>query len=273
LNGAATQGSADLGEIVQVVWLTPAMDRLFSDGAGERRRFFDRLTLAFEPGHANTHTRYHAALRERAKLLKFGPRDPVWLDGLEDEMAVSGTAIAAARARTVLLLNRALSERSSAGTFPAAQLELSGEIDSFQSNQGPECEAAFRKRLSEYRVRDAQTGRTNIGPHLSDIEVRHTAKRMDARACSTGEQKALLISIVLAHARELARARDGVGPILLLDEIAAHLDSVRRVALFDEILLLGTQAWMTGTDRSLFDAISGRAEIYAVAGGQPVREA
>jgi DNA replication and repair protein RecF len=268
LNGAAAQSSADLAEIVQILWLTPAMDRLFIESASGRRRFLDRLTLGFDASHARTYTRYETAMRERARLLKFGPRDPAWLDGLEAEMAETGTAIAASRAEAVKRLNRALEERGSAGAFPAAQLALDGETDRLLEEFAEAARTALSDRLRGARARDAEAGRTSVGPHLTDLAVRHTSKRMDARDCSTGEQKALLISIVLADAWELSRARDGVAPVLLLDEIAAHLDSVRREALFDEITALGAQAWMTGTDLSLFEAIKGRAEIFAVADGR-----
>jgi DNA replication and repair protein RecF len=262
LNGVEAKGSADLGDIVQMIWLTPAMDRLFIESAGGRRRFLDRLVLGFQPAHARAATRYETAMRERARLLKFGPRDPVWLDGLESEMAEAGVLIAAARAATVERLNRALAEREAAGVFPAASLTLTGE--NFESAQ------ALQGALAASRIRDAESGRTNAGPHLSDLSARHTAKRADARDCSTGEQKALLIAIMLAETRELSRARDGMAPLLLLDEIAAHLDIVRRTALFEEIAALGAQAWMTGTDLSLFHGA--RAEIFLVENGQFFRQ-
>jgi DNA replication and repair protein RecF len=255
LNGADAKNSAELGEIVQMVWLTPAMDRLFIESASGRRRFLDRLVLGFDPGHARAATRYETAMRERARLLKYGPRDPAWLDGLENEMAEAGTALSAARDAALARLNRALGERN--GAFPAASLSLAGErFDTAQS---------LRDALAGARLRDAESGRTHAGPHLADLIARHTAKRADARECSTGEQKALLISIVLAFARELARMRDGLAPLLLLDEIAAHLDRLRRTALFEEIAELEAQAWMTGTDLSLFEGA--RAQIFAVEDG------
>ncbi len=258
LNGAPAAGSADLGEIVQLIWLTPAMDRLFTESAGGRRRFLDRLVLGFDAGHARASTRYETAMRERARLLKYGPRDPGWLDGLENEMADAGIAIAQARAATVEKLSRALAERGEAGAFPAAALTLTDDwhLASIE---------ALRDALAASRIRDAEAGRSLVGPHTTDLHVRHTAKRVDARDCSTGEQKALLISIILAEARELARARNGMAPILLLDEIAAHLDAVRRAALFVEIRELGAQAWMTGTDLTLFEAA--RCQIFEVRDG------
>jgi DNA replication and repair protein RecF len=258
LNGAAAQSSADLGEIVQLIWLTPAMDRLFIESAGGRRRFLDRLVLGFDAGHARAATRYETAMRERARLLKFGPRDPSWLEGLENEMAQAGIEIARARALTVERLSRALTEREEAGAFPAASLALTDDLHSSSADD-------LRAALATSRMRDAEAGRTLVGPHTTDLQVRHTLKRAEARDCSTGEQKALLISIMLADARELARARQGLAPILLLDEIAAHLDQMRRAALFEEIHALSAQAWMTGTDLSLFQ--DAKAEIFEVRDG------
>jgi DNA replication and repair protein RecF len=249
LNGAPAQSSAELGEIVQLIWLTPAMDRLFIESAGGRRRFLDRLVLGFDAGHARAATRYETAMRERARLLKYGPRDPAWLDGLENEMAEAGLLIAQARAATVEKLSRALAERGGlegAAAFPAASLALTDVLHLSTAED-------LRSQFAISRMRDAEAGRALVGPHTTDLAVRHTGKRAEARDCSTGEQKALLISIMLADARELARARDGLAPILLLDEIAAHLDAVRRAALFEEIHSLSAQAWMTGTDLSLFD--------------------
>jgi DNA replication and repair protein RecF len=258
LNGVAAGSSADLGDIVQLIWLTPAMDRLFIESAGGRRRFLDRLVLGFDAGHARAATRYETAMRERARLLKYGPRDPAWLDGLENEMAEAGVVIAQARAQTVEKLSRALAERGEAGVFPAAALTLSDDLHLSTTE-------ALRAGLAASRIRDAEAGRTLVGPHTTDLHVRHTAKRADARDCSTGEQKALLISIMLADARELSRAREGLAPILLLDEIAAHLDVVRRAALFEEIHSLSAQAWMTGTDLSLFEGAA--CEIFEVRDG------
>jgi DNA replication and repair protein RecF len=256
LNGVAAGSSADLGDIVQLIWLTPAMDRLFIESAGGRRRFLDRLVLGFDASHARAATRYETAMRERARLLKLGPRDPVWLNGLENEMAEAGVLIAQARAQTVENLARALAERG--GAFPAASLNLSDDLHLATAD-------TLRAGFAASRIRDAVAGRTLVGPHTTDLHVRHTGKRADARDCSTGEQKALLISIILADARELARARAGLAPILLLDEIAAHLDVTRRAALFEEIHSLAAQAWMTGTDLSLFEGA--RCEVFEVQDG------
>jgi DNA replication and repair protein RecF len=272
LNGAPAQNSADLGELVQMLWLTPAMDRLFIEGASGRRKFLDRLVLGFDAGHARTTTRYETAMRERARLLKFGPRDPAWLDGLEAEMVEAGIAMAVARAETVTRLNQALAARGEAGAFPSAQLSLAGETDALLAELGDGAREALREKLARSRVRDAEAGRTTFGPHVTDLAVRHTQKRADARECSTGEQKALLISIILADAWELSAARGGHAPLLLLDEIAAHLDARRRAALFEEILALGAQAWMTGTDLSLFEPLIGRVDVFGVADGQFTRQ-
>jgi DNA replication and repair protein RecF len=263
LNGAAAASSADLGDIVQLIWLTPAMDRLFIESASGRRRFLDRLVLGFEPGHARASTRYETAMRERARLLKYGPRDPGWLDGLENEMADAGVEIARARARVVGQVSGALAERGRAGAFPAATLALSDEVHLSDAEK-------MRTAFASGRMRDAEAGRTLSGPHTTDLHVRHTPKRMEARDCSTGEQKALLVSIILADARELARTRGGLAPVLLLDEIAAHLDATRRAALFEEISALSAQAWMTGTDLSLFEGA--RAQIFEVQAGRFIRQ-
>jgi DNA replication and repair protein RecF len=268
LNNAPAQSAADLAEVVQMAWLTPAMDRLFIEGASERRRFLDRLVFGFEPGHARIATRYETAMRERARLLKFGPRDPAWLDGLEAEMTETGIVLSQSRAKTVERLNRALTARGEAGAFPCAHLALVGDADTLIAAES-DAASALREQFLRARVRDAEAGRTTFGPHRSDLSVRHTVKRADAVECSTGEQKALLISIVLAHAWELSHIRDGRAPILLLDEIAAHLDAKRRAALFEEILALGTQAWMTGTDIEMFAPLKGQSDLFAVADSRP----
>jgi DNA replication and repair protein RecF len=247
-----------------MAWLTPAMDRLFTEGASGRRRFLDRLTVGFDPAHARAAARYETAMRERARLLKYGPRDPAWLDGLETEMAETGFLVAGARDATVTRLNAMLERRGGAGAFPSAQLALDGEADALLAERGSDYACEARAKLKSARARDAEAGRTAFGPHLSDLAVRHMVKRADAKQCSTGEQKALLIAIVLADAWEMAESADRPAPILLLDEIAAHLDAARRTALFDEILALGAQAWITGTDLTLFDDLSVRADFFSV---------
>lgn len=267
LNGATAPSSAELADIVQINWLTPAMDRLFVESASGRRRFLDRLVFGFDSGHARHAIRYDAAMRERARLLKYGPRDPAWLDGIENQMAESGVEISRARAATIARLNQALETRGAAGAFPAAWLSMDGDAETLLAEQGENATQAARERFAATRVQDAQAGRTTFGPHVSDLVVRHTAKHAFARDCSTGEQKALLISIVLAQAWEISRVRGQI-PVLLLDEIVAHLDAMRRAALFEEILALGGQAWLTGTDADLFAPLGTHASLFAVAESQ-----
>jgi len=268
LNGAPSNNAADLADVVQMAWLTPAMDRLFIEGASGRRKFLDRLVFGFTPQHARNAVRYETAMRERARLLKYGPRDPAWLDGLEAEMAETGIAVAIARAEGVERLNKALSARGEAGAFPSAHLTLAGEADTLIA-ESADVASEYRNRFARARIRDAEAGRTTFGPHRSDLAVRHVQKRTDAAECSTGEQKALLIAIVLAHAWESSHMREGRAPILLLDEVAAHLDSKRRSALFEEILALGAQAWMTGTDMEMFAPLKTKADLFAVAESTP----
>ncbi len=259
-------GPSALAELVSMVWLTPAMDRLFVEGASERRRFLDRLVMGFDPAHGTRAGAYERALRERNRLLADEVFDDAWLSGLEGQMAEHGVAIAAARVETLARLRGAL-EAAQEGPFPRALVSIDGALEAEVGSQAAvDVEDAFRARLKEMRWRDAGAGRALDGPHRSDLLVRHASKDREARLCSTGEQKALLIGMVLANARLLA-AR-GRPPLLLLDEIAAHLDEERRASLFDEIVGLNLQAFMTGTDPSLFHSLGGRAQSLAVAGGE-----
>jgi DNA replication and repair protein RecF len=267
LNGAAAAG-ADLAEVLPMLWLTPALDRLFLEGAGERRRFLDRLTYALTAPHARRAARYERAMHERLRLLREGGRDPVWLDGLEQTMAKEGSQITRARRNAILRLNGELSLRGSReGAFPCAQLALQDSLGDKADDAD-----ALRDALAASRSRDAEAGRSLIGPHTADLDVRHTAKRAPARECSTGEQKALLVSIVLANAWLQTKRHDGIAPLLLLDEIAAHLDSMRRAALFEEICALKAQAWLTGTDKNLFSSILSHAQCFSIAAGSFLRE-
>ena len=184
-------------------------------------------------------------------------------------MAEAGVLMSLSRERTITRLNRALTTRGEAGAFPAAHLSLDGDTDRLLEERDTDTVGALREQLARARVRDAAAGRTTVGPHLTDLAVRHTQKRIHARECSTGEQKALLISIVLADAWELARSQDGLAPLLLLDEIAAHLDARRRAALFEEVLALRAQAWMTGTDSEIFAPLRAHADLFEVADSQP----
>ncbi|MBX3595563.1 DNA replication/repair protein RecF [Sphingomonas sp.] len=259
VNGAAAAATA-LAESLTVLWLTPAMDRLFVEPAGERRRFLDRLTLALAPGHAHHTTRYEAAMRERNRLLGAEmPADPDWLTALEARMADHGAAIDAARRDAVATLAARLADQPE-GPFARAGLSLAGEA----------CDD-LAAQLRAGRSRDAAAGRTLSGPHRQDLSVVHLEKRQPAHLCSTGEQKALLLGIVLAHA-ELVADRVGRHPILLLDEVAAHLDPSRRAALFERLAGRG-QTWMTGTEAALFDAVPAPATRFRVAGGALFREA
>ena len=253
INGATAAATA-LAEWLTVLWLTPAMDRLFVEPAGERRRFLDRLTLALRPDHAQHANRYEAAMRARNRLLADDVPDPQWLTALELQMAEHGAAIHSGRQETVAALAERLADQPE-GPFARAGLALEGW-------QGADTLAAD---LAEGRRRDAAAGRTLAGPHRSDLAVTHLEKNQPAALCSTGEQKALLLGLVLAHA-ELVAERVGRAPILLLDEVAAHLDPVRRAALFDRLAATGSQVWITGTERAPFDDI-GTASWFVVADG------
>jgi DNA replication and repair protein RecF len=266
LNGAPAQ-AADLAELLPILWLTPAMDRLFLDGAGERRRFLDRLVFALDSGHARRAARYERAMYERLKLLRDGIRNPSWLAGLEETMAREGSAVSGARLFAIEKLNAELLSRGAEGAFPCAHLALTDALGESATDA-----KVLQDALAASRERDAEAGRTSVGPHLSDLEVRHTLKRADARDCSTGEQKSLLISIVLADAWLQKKRRDGIAPLLLLDEIAAHLDAARREALFEEILALEAQAWLSGTDKTLFAPLLEEAQCFTIAGGVFVRQ-
>lgn len=258
VNGAAATAAA-LGEWLALVWLTPAMDRLFADTPAARRRFLDRLVLALHPGHARQSVRYDAAMRARTRLLTAdAPADPVWLTALEAAMAEHGAAVAAARADTVAALAERLAE-SPEGPFARPLLALGGE-------KVADLAADLAAALARSRAADAAAGRAMAGPHRADLLVTHAAKGEAAARGSTGEQKALLIAIILAHA-ELVAARTGQAPLLLLDEVAAHLDSLRRAALFDRLAATGSQVWMTGTDAALFTAVEASATRLHVENG------
>ncbi|PWC33562.1 DNA replication/repair protein RecF [Azospirillum sp. TSO35-2] len=262
IDGHPAKGQTALADHVAMVWLTPQMDRLFLEGSSGRRRFLDRLVFGFDPAHAGRLSRYEHALRERARLLRDGRVDEGWLGALEDQMATTGVAVAAARREVVQRLRAACAR--SVGPFPGADLAVAGTVERWLDD-GPAlaAEDALRDALRTGRRIDADSGGATVGPHKSDLSVRHAPKDMPAALCSTGEQKALLIAIVLANARLLAAER-GAAPILLLDEVAAHLDPDRRAALFGEILALGAQAWMTGTDEGVFDPLGEDARRFRI---------
>jgi DNA replication and repair protein RecF len=253
-NKAASQVA--LGRIARVVWLIPAMDRLWIEGAEGRRRFLDRIALSFDPDHAEATLAYEKAMRERNRLLKDNVRDAAWYRVLEGQMAEAGFRIHQTRVDAVSRLTAAQKEAETA--FPVAELQLiqaEGEM--------PESVDDLRAALDAGRARDLAVGRTLVGPHRSDLMGAYAAKGLPAKDCSTGEQKALLVSLILANARAL-QAEEGSAPILLLDEVAAHLDGNRRAALYDEICALGTQAWMTGTGPELFQELGDRAQHLEV---------
>lgn len=264
LNGTPAKSADELTDHLRVLWLTPAMDGLFTGGASDRRRFLDRLVLSLDPAHGRRASDFERAMRSRNKLLTDGRFDPAWLSGLEQQMAGLGIAMALAR-REMLALLVTLTERtaSDAQPFPTATLALSGFLDQAEGVPALELEDRYAAMLAESRYRDAAAGRTLDGPHRVDLLVRHREKNMEADRCSTGEQKALLVGLILAHAQLIADMT-GHAPVLLLDEIAAHLDINRRAALFDRIHALGGQAFMTGTDSSMFAALGERAQYFSV---------
>ncbi|WP_395828744.1 DNA replication/repair protein RecF [Elstera sp.] len=256
IDGEPAKSQSALSDLLVVSWLTPVMDRLFQEGASARRRFLDRIVHGFLPDHLQHLSRYEAAQRDRLRLLREGEGgkrpDPHWLAALEDTMASDGTAIAAARCDITQRLSLAMA--AGVGPFPAADLAMLGTLEqALAEKPALEVEEDFRRTLRQTRPRDAAAGTTTEGPHRSDWQVIHRLKQMPAALCSTGEQKALLIAILLANARLIRTAR-GAPPLLLLDEVAAHLDPGRRQALAEELFSLGGQAWLTGTEPGLFAA-------------------
>ena len=270
---AETQGR--LGQLLPMLWLTPAMDRLWLEGAEGRRRFIDRAALSFDPAHAEAALRYDRAMRERNRLLKDGPADPGWLTALEAQMADWGLRLALARVRATARLNAA--QEGAKTLFPKADIAMVGTMESMLAPlvaetaddggtapvQAAGIAAEFAAKLARARREDAAAGRTLAGPHRSDLEARMAEKAMAARQCSTGEQKALLLSLILANARALAAG--GGAPVVLLDEVVAHLDAERRAALLAEVGALGGQVFMTGTDAAMFAPLGAEgAQIFAV---------
>ncbi len=253
---------------LRIVWLTPAMDGLFMGAAGERRRFLDRLVLAVDADHGTRVAAMERALRNRNRLLEEGTPDRRWLDASEHELAELGTAVAAARHETVARLTALImAGRDDTSPFPWADLTLQGEIEGLVATMPAlEAEEHYRKRLRENRARDAAAGRTLVGPNTADLAVRHGPKSMEAHRSSTGEQKALLTGLVLAHAR-LVEAMSGLAPIVLMDEVAAHFDAAHRSALFAALETLGGQIWLTGADPAAFTELNNRAAAFRVAGG------
>ena len=258
-------GTQGLIELLGLQWLTPQMDRLFIEGSAPRRRYLDRLVLAFDALHGRRVASYERSLRERAQVLRAGRADPLWLKVLEERIAGEGIAIAAARRDAVARLGVVLEQQ--AGPFPGAVLEARGRLEGWLEDMpAVDAEARFQEHLQRSRARGADAAISVDGPHRSDLAVHHARKGVPAGQCSTGEQKALLIAIQLATARLEARRR-GKPPILLLDEVAAHLDAERRAALFDTLCAMGAQVWMTGTDAALFEPLRGRAAFGQVNDG------
>lgn len=265
INGKNAKGQAALADYVSCVWLTPQMDGLFLESARERRRFLDRLVFGFDPGHAGRVTRYENALAQRSRLLREGRADPAWISALEQQMAETGTAIAAARLDFAQRLQLACNAADHTH-FPLAELSVTGMLErGLLERKALEVEEGFRHTLLNSRERDAVNGGAEAGPHKSDLDVSYAAKNMQAAQCSTGEQKALLTGLILAHAQLIAAER-GEPPILLLDEVAAHLDEGRRAALYEILESLRAQVWLTGTDQGLFEAVRDRAAFFTVSG-------
>jgi DNA replication and repair protein RecF len=273
IDGETSQGSGALGDYVQVLWLTPSMDGLFTGPASERRRFLDRLVTSFDDAHRTRLNHFERAMRQRNRLFDIGERSARYFEAIESQMAETATAIAAGRVEIVDRLAGSIAAgRRVDSAFPYADLALEGWLEAkVRDLAAVDVEDAYAARLADGRDRDRAAGRTLEGPHRSDLLVRHGPKDMPGHLCSTGEQKALLIGLILAHAKALKDARDGIAPLLLLDEIAAHLDEARRIALFAEIEHLGSQAWMTGTDEQVFAPLWNTAQFLTVANASIAR--
>ncbi|MDX1485457.1 MAG: DNA replication/repair protein RecF [Alphaproteobacteria bacterium] len=266
IDGKPQSGPAALADRVPILWLTPAADRLFLDRPGARRRFLDKLVAVLEPAHAARVNEYERALRERARLLKAPDADAAWLSALERTMAETGIAVAAARLLAVADLSRAAA--GGIGPFPPAVIAADGEAERWLAEcPALEAEDRLAGALFESRQRDAEAGGAAHGPHRTDMVVTEGSRGLAAATLSTGEQKTLLLGIILAAARTQGEKR-GFAPVLLLDEVSAHLDEAHRAALYAEVAALGAQAWLTGTDRALFAALDGEAQFIAVSDGR-----
>jgi DNA replication and repair protein RecF len=271
IDGMPASSPTAFAEYLRIVWLTPDLDALFRGAAGDRRRFLDRLVLAVDAEHGTRVNALERALRSRNRVLEENPDDRLWLDALEREVAELAIAVAAARRETVeRLASLILETREQESPFPFAMMGLEGEIDALVATlPAVDAEDRYRAILRDYRSRDRAAGRTLVGPQASDLLVRHGPKDIPANTASTGEQKALLIGLVLAHAR-LVASMSGIAPFVLLDEVAAHLDPRRRAGLYDALETLGGQVWMTGADPGLFQELDGRADLLHVAPGHIV---
>jgi DNA replication and repair protein RecF len=272
IDRASVASARAFADHLRIVWLTPAMDRLFTDSAGERRRFLDRLVLAIDPNHGARVNQFERALRGRNRLLEEGARNSHWLDAVEREAAELAIAVAAARGECVTRLKAMIAlERDDSSPFPWADLALEGDVERLVAEMPAlAAEERYRAILRDNRGRDGAAGRTLIGPHVGDLLASHGPKGVPAAQASTGEQKALLVGLVLAHAR-LVADMSGMAPLALLDEVAAHFDPRRRAALFEALERSGGQAFLTGADSAAFAALAGRAQILDVASGRVTR--
>ncbi|MBB36641.1 MAG: DNA replication/repair protein RecF [Hirschia sp.] len=264
----APVSQTELAELLRIVWLTPSMDRVFAGPAGDRRKFFDRQVLAHAPPHGRAASNYEKAMRERNALLEQPNAASAWFAGLEARLAENGAVMAYNRARALRRLQAAIDARPD-GYFPKADLALDGPFERMAQEGASlaEIQQAMAEGLADGRARDRAAGRTLTGPHRTDLLVMHRPKKLAAAQCSTGEQKALLIGLILANAKALLEGDFAPNPLLLLDEAAAHLDSDRRAALYDELAALGGQAWLTGTDAALFDAFDDRTQRFEIVEG------
>ncbi len=266
LDGAPATAT-DLADLIRIVWLTPTMDGVFRGGASERRRFFDRQVMAHIPSHGSVSSRYEKAMRERNALLERGRVDPAWADAIEGRMAEAGALIASNRARILVALQAAIDARPE-GYFPKGDLAFEGAAEQAAAEGAGlfDLQDLIAEQLAKGRYRDQAAGRTLSGPHRTDLSVIHRPTGAAASDASTGQQKALLIGLILASARALCNDGDGPSPLILLDEAAAHLDRDRRAALFDELIEIGGQAWLTGTEEFLFEAFGDRSQRVEITG-------
>lgn len=272
IDGEVQRSAGALAGHVRMLWLTPAMDRLFAGPASDRRRYLDRLTAVFDVSHGTRVNALERLLRERNRLLSEDRLEARWLDSVEASLAEAAVAVAAARNDAIAIVAGFIEQaraHAGSGTFPWAEIKVDGELEQqLIDRPAVQIEDEYRTLLADSRGLDRAAGRTLRGAHRADLSVVHGPRQMEARLCSTGEQKALLLGLVLAQARAVRETFDGAAPVLLLDEVAAHLDEVRRSGLMSELMELGSQTWMTGTDEDLFSAASGCIEIYRVSDGQ-----
>lgn len=270
IDGKPVRGQAELARHVSLIWLTPQMEQLFSEGSSAGRKFLDRLVFGFDAEHATRVNDYEYSMRERNRLLQYGRADADWLCVLEQKMAECAASIAMARISTCEHINYTIS--ASPLSFPKAYIDVSGFAEDLFKNgkSAVEIENSLKNAFASYRGQDAASGRTQIGTHRSELKVIHLGKNMQAENCSMGEQKAMMLSIILAQTRSGALWH-GVVPIILLDEVAGHLDSSKRAELFEEIFDTGAQVWMTGTDIALFADLLGKAQFFKVDNGNIVQ--